>query len=84
MTGKFGCEAPLRLSIYTDLVPRLPAIKPMTLVRVGEPFSDRDWLYEVKHDGFRALCYIEDGEVKLVSRRGHVYKLPHTLRLDHG
>jgi bifunctional non-homologous end joining protein LigD len=61
-------------SIYTDFVPRLPAIRPMTLVRLGEPFSDPDWLFEVKHDGFRALCYIEDGAVKLVSRRGHVYK----------
>jgi bifunctional non-homologous end joining protein LigD len=58
---------------------KLPAIKPMTLVRVGEPFSDPDWLFEVKHDGFRALCYVEGGAVKLVSRRGHVYKAFRTL-----
>jgi hypothetical protein len=73
--------SPLRrsLCLYTDVMRRLPAIRPMTLVRAGEPFSDPDWLFEVKHDGFRALCYVEDGTVKLVSRRGHVYKAFRTL-----
>src|SRR5215469_8381433 len=57
----------------------LPAIKPMVLTRFSEPFSHPDWLFEVKHDGFRALAYIVDGDCRLVSRRNHVYKSFATL-----
>ncbi len=32
--------------------------------------SGTDWLYEVKWDGYRALCYIADGKVRMLSRRG--------------
>ena len=46
----------------------------MILARLPEPFFNPDWLFEVKHDGFRALCYANQRSVKLVSRRGHVYK----------
>ena len=57
----------------------LPAIKPMVLTRFSEPFSDPDWLFEVKHDGFRALAYVVDRDCRLVSRRNHVYKSFATL-----
>ncbi|HET9308498.1 MAG TPA: DNA ligase D, partial [Candidatus Sulfotelmatobacter sp.] len=30
-----------------------------------------DWLYEVKWDGYRALCFIADGKVRMLSRRGN-------------
>jgi bifunctional non-homologous end joining protein LigD len=46
----------------------------MTLTRRAQPFSHPDWLYEIKHDGFRALAYLERGQCQLVSRKGHVYK----------
>jgi bifunctional non-homologous end joining protein LigD len=46
----------------------------MSLRRLPAPFSDPDWPFELKHDGFRALCYCIDQSVKLVSRRDHVYK----------
>jgi len=42
----------------------------MRLLRVPEPFDHPDFLYEVKHDGFRALASVEDGECHLVSRNG--------------
>jgi bifunctional non-homologous end joining protein LigD len=29
-----------------------------------------DWLYEVKWDGYRALCFMAEGKVRMVSRRG--------------
>jgi hypothetical protein len=28
--------------------------QPMTLVLQPEPFDNWDWIYEIKHDGFRA------------------------------
>jgi bifunctional non-homologous end joining protein LigD len=37
-----------------------------------EPFDDPEWLFEFKYDGFRALCYIEQGRCRLISRNGNV------------
>ena len=61
--------------VSTSSVPfHLPEFKPMPLFRRPAPFSHPEWVYEIKHDGFRALAYIENGSVRLVSRRGHVYR----------
>ena len=46
----------------------LPRIKPMRLRRVAKPFDSPDYIFELKHDGFRAIAYIEDGGCRLVSR----------------
>jgi len=35
---------------------KLPVIDPMTLARVAEPFDHSDWIFELKHDGFRSLA----------------------------
>jgi len=53
---------------------KLPRISPLTLIRQWDSFDHPDWLFELKHDGFRAVAYISDGECKLVSRRDNVYK----------
>jgi len=37
-------------------------------VLADKPFSDPDWLYEIKWDGERALAFIRDGETELRSR----------------
>jgi hypothetical protein len=55
--------------------PNRPA---MPLVNVREPFDHPEWLFEPKWNGLRALAYIEQGQSRLVSRRGHIYKAwPH-------
>ena len=38
------------------------------------PFDDADFIAELKHDGFRALAYIESGSCRLISRKQIVYK----------
>ncbi|HUO61309.1 MAG TPA: non-homologous end-joining DNA ligase [Candidatus Acidoferrales bacterium] len=43
-------------------------VQPMLATLVDEPFNSRDFLYEIKWDGYRALAYIESGRVRLVSR----------------
>lgn len=43
-------------------------VKPMKATLVDEPFDDPDWLYEVKWDGYRAVAFINKGDVQLVSR----------------
>ena len=52
----------------------LPDIGAPMLAQIGTgiPPSDPKWIYEVKWDGVRALCYIEGGQVRMVSRNGNV------------
>ena len=47
----------------------LPRIQPMRLTSIVKPFNDPEYIFELKHDGFRALAYIDTGECKLVSLR---------------
>jgi bifunctional non-homologous end joining protein LigD len=51
---------------------RMPAAKGVELCTlVAKPFDDDDWLFEIKWDGYRALCVIDaDGELSLRSRNG--------------
>jgi bifunctional non-homologous end joining protein LigD len=58
----------------------LPSIIPAKLARSLEPFDHADWLFELKHDRFRSLAYLEDGRCRLVSRHRNVYKSFETLR----
>jgi bifunctional non-homologous end joining protein LigD len=48
--------------------------RPMPLVAIPTPFDHPDWVFELKHDGFRALAHIEGHRCTLVSRRRHVYR----------
>lgn len=43
-------------------------IKPMLATLVDKPFDTEGWLYEVKWDGYRALAFLNEGEVELRSR----------------
>jgi ATP-dependent DNA ligase len=47
----------------------------MPLAVLPAPFNHRDWLFEPKLDGFRAVAYIDNGTARLVSRKGNVYKV---------
>ena len=40
----------------------------MRLRLVREPFDHPDYIFELKHDGFRAIAYLQNGESKLASR----------------
>src|SRR3954452_1250644 len=44
------------------------AIHPMLAESIEKPFDDKDWLFEIKWDGYRAIAFIENGKVRLVSR----------------
>jgi bifunctional non-homologous end joining protein LigD len=46
----------------------LPRIRPMRIRLVKEPFDHPDYIFELKHDGFRALAYIDNAECRLISR----------------
>lgn len=48
--------------------PMPTAIHPMLAESISEPFDNADWLFEIKWDGYRAVAFIENGKVRLVSR----------------
>ena len=43
-------------------------IAPMLATLVDKPFDEEGWLYEVKWDGYRAVAYLNEGEVNVCSR----------------
>jgi bifunctional non-homologous end joining protein LigD len=48
--------------------PMPSAIESMLATPVEKPFDSPDWLFEIKWDGYRATAFIDDGQVRLVSR----------------
>ncbi len=83
--------APVHLSKVPGAVkgPMPRNLSPM-LAQIGKgtPPAGKEWLCEVKWDGVRALCTIEDGKVHMVSRNANVMDkqypeltiLPHHLK----
>src|SRR5581483_7276743 len=52
-----------------DPMPKITT--PMLATLIDEPFDDPEWLFEIKWDGYRAICTVrEDGSIELVSRNG--------------
>jgi bifunctional non-homologous end joining protein LigD len=44
------------------------AIHPMLAESVEKPFDGAEWLFEIKWDGYRAIAFIANAKVRLVSR----------------
>jgi bifunctional non-homologous end joining protein LigD len=53
---------------------QLPKFQPLPLTRKEAPFTHRDWVFELKWDGFRSLVYIDGRNCRLVSRNGNEFK----------
>jgi bifunctional non-homologous end joining protein LigD len=56
------------------MVPVLPSIHPIRLRVTKQPFDSPDYIFELKHDGFRAIAYIEKRKCHLVSRNLNQFK----------
>jgi len=49
----------------------MPDSVDVTLAKLeGEPFSDPNWLFEIKWDGVRTIAFLKEGKVRLLSRSG--------------
>jgi bifunctional non-homologous end joining protein LigD len=46
----------------------LTAVNPMLATAVEKPFDSPEWVFEIKWDGYRAVAFIRNGKVRLVSR----------------
>ena len=52
-------------------MPSMPKGVPVTLAQLRErPFSDPDWVFEIKWDGVRTIAQIEEGRTTLWARSG--------------
>lgn len=60
-SGEEGAWQSMQTDMPTD-------VKPMLATLVDEPFNDKDWIFEVKWDGYRALAEIQKGSCHLYSR----------------
>ncbi|MEQ1947987.1 MAG: DNA ligase D [Bryobacteraceae bacterium] len=68
----------------------MPKIVAPMLAEIAKepPPATEDWLYEIKWDGVRALCSIEDGALRITSRNGNAIEkqypelaiLPHQIQ----
>lgn len=44
------------------------SIEPMLPTLTRHPFSNPDWIFEPKWDGYRAICFLENGNVRFHSK----------------
>lgn len=61
LSTKLSCAGAKRAAMPATIIPMLATL-------VDEPFSDPDWLFETKWDGVRAVCYLDNGTARFVSR----------------
>jgi bifunctional non-homologous end joining protein LigD len=62
-----AAEAAIDLSSARE-APLPGFIEPMKATAVDKPFSDDDWLFELKLDGYRVEAVVDDGRVRLWTR----------------
>jgi bifunctional non-homologous end joining protein LigD len=57
----------------------LPRVQPIRPTWRKEPFDAPDWLFDLKYDGFRGMCYIEPDGCRLLSCNGKTFARFETL-----
>lgn len=58
--------------------------KPMLLKQIDKPFNDKDYIYEIKFDGHRALIFVNNKSILIQSRNGkditYLYPELHSIK----
>jgi bifunctional non-homologous end joining protein LigD len=57
-------------------------IHPMLAKETDTPFSDPDWIYEIKWDGYRAIAEVNKKNVSLYSRNGNTFNDSYPIVVD--
>jgi len=56
--------------ILDNIDPMPQKISPMLCTQVDKAFTNPEWLFESKYDGYRALAFIEENSFRFISRTG--------------
>ena len=58
-------------------------VQPMLPTLTKTPFSNADWIFEPKWDGYRAICFLENGRVRFASknRKSLTQRFPELQRI---
>ncbi|MBC7695640.1 MAG: DNA ligase D [Burkholderiales bacterium] len=57
-------------------------IRPMLAKGTDKPFDDKEWIYEIKWDGYRAIAEVNEKEVSLYSRNGNTFNYSYPIIVD--
>lgn len=60
--------------VKTVKTPFYDQVKPMLATLVNKPFDEEGWLYEVKWDGYRAVAFMNKGNVAFQSRNNKSFQ----------
>lgn len=77
--AKAGKKYSSILEIIKRKIPGAPKTKmptglmPMLATLVDEPFTDNEWQFELKLDGYRTLAYLHNGKADLRSRKNNSF-----------
>jgi bifunctional non-homologous end joining protein LigD len=63
---------PRSVRAAADAPTTLPRVQPIAPIWRQEPFDGSRWLFDLKYDGYRGLCYVEHRSGRLISRNGNV------------
>ena len=55
---------------------------PMLAKESETVFSDKEWIYEIKWDGYRAIAEVKESEVLLYSRSGNTFNESYPIVID--
>ena len=59
------------MSVSRELKRRVGRFEPCLPRPAKEPPAGPDWIYEIKHDGFRILAHRDAAGVRLITRNGY-------------
>jgi len=67
-TSANSASSAVKFLVGAEEKPMPTAIHPMLATTVEKAFDNPEWLFEIKWDGYRAVAFIQGGQVRLVSR----------------
>lgn len=83
-------KGPIEILLLRNRVRALPGktrkfrhyIEPMLAKETDKAFSDQEWIYEMKWDGYRAIAECDGKKIKLYSRNGNSFNDSYPLIVE--